>query len=129
MKNNIPRLHNFRDDPGHALEHGAILLPHTIMCVYQHCDKFLSQLTLIMHLRTIIPAKILLSSNPTVMIVDKLTRLFNSRYGHMTVLRLVIVIWKWQCEQFASDMQLDIADFVITACFCPLKPVIFCSLW
>jgi hypothetical protein len=96
--------------------------------MYQHCDKFLSQLTLIMHFRTIIAAKILLSSNPTVMIMDKLARLFNSRYDHVTVLQSAIVIWKWQFEHFASDMQLDITDFVVTAYLCPLKPVIFCSL-
>ena len=61
--------------------------------------------------------------------MDKLTRLFNSRYDHVTVLQSVIIIWKWHFEHFASDMQLDIADFVITAYLCPLKPVIFCSLW
>jgi hypothetical protein len=78
-----------------------------------------------MHFRTTIPAKILSSSNPTIMIMDKLIRVFNSRYDHVTVLQSVIVTWKWQFEHFASDMQLDIADFVTGAYLCPLKPVNF----
>jgi hypothetical protein len=82
-----------------------------------------------MHFRTIIAAKILLNSNPTAMIMDKLTRLVNSRYGLMTVLQAMVVTWKWQFEYFAADIQLDIADFVITAYLYPLKPGIFCSLW
>jgi hypothetical protein len=101
MKNNFPRVRDFKGDPGDALEHGGILLPHTILYVYQHCDKFLSRLTLIMHFRKIIAAKILLSSNPAVMIMDKLTRLFNnSIYDHVTVLQSVIVIWKWHNLMF-----------------------------
>jgi hypothetical protein len=78
-----------------------------------------------MHFRTTIPGKMLLSSNPTIMIMDKLARLFNSRYDHVTVLQSATVIWKWQFEHFASDTQLDISDFVTRAFLCHLKPVTF----
>jgi len=101
MKNNVPRIRDFKGDPDDALEHGGILLPHTILYVYQSCDKFLSQLTLVMHFRKIIAAKILSSSSPTIMITDKLTRLFNnSIYDHVTVLKSVIVICKWHNLMF-----------------------------
>jgi hypothetical protein len=59
------------------------------------------------------------------MIMDKITRFFNSRYDHVTVLQSVFVIWKWQFKHFASDLQLDIADFVTRSYLCPLKPVSF----